>query len=522
MPFLEGPFAFTGKLDMFSAYRMRGFDKIVVRRKGGPSADKVKTSPRFENTRRTMSEFGGCSRHGSYVRKAMLQIRHLSDYNFGSDINSIMRQVQLRDGTGEWGRRRITLSEHTRLLEGFSTTKKAPSFDSIIRTPVDYTMDRANRSVRLEIPELIRDINYFPQNNHAMFRLTVTLGIVPDVTFDVPSKEYLPPPWYNKSYYSKSIPTAWNPSLEGMESTVLELALNVLPPDDRWTLMLSIGIEYGAFRQYGEIQEVPRFGAAKILALRGKEDTSGNGGGNDGMEKNEAPLDNVVTAGIPTLEPESEISVRGPEVKYVYTMKSHEPERLEAKVYSYTTPLEVQDNLRCKPIDPERRQVETDRSTHNHVCENLPDGAGEFETMARTGTGDDDVGVTRVIIDDEIHVGGVGVHAHGGLAEYRVNAEVFTDDTFYPGYFLGGDLTVEIVGVGRLAVMVEGDFQAIAQVGEAVKHGVFGLPDVDRKMIGLATLQLATGVVEPEDYLALDGQRQGQFRHQLPQPCADA
>src|SRR6187431_2167851 len=122
MPFLEGPFAFTGKLDMLSAYRMRGVDKIVVRRKGGPSAEKIKTSENFKNTRRTMSEFGGCSRLGSYVRKAMIQIRHLSDYNFGSDINSVMRQVQLRDDTTEWGRRRITLSEHTRLLEGFSTT----------------------------------------------------------------------------------------------------------------------------------------------------------------------------------------------------------------------------------------------------------------------------------------------------------------------------------------------------------------------------------------------------------------
>ncbi|MCD9016991.1 hypothetical protein [Parachryseolinea silvisoli] len=140
-----------------------------------------------------MSEFGGCSHHGSYVRMAMLQLRRLSDYNFGSDINSIMRQVQLRDGSSEWGRRSITLSEHTRMLEGFSTTYKAPSFDSIVRTPVYYTMDRASRSARIEIPELMRDINYFPQNNHAMFRLTVTLGIVPDVTFDVAAKEYLPP-----------------------------------------------------------------------------------------------------------------------------------------------------------------------------------------------------------------------------------------------------------------------------------------------------------------------------------------
>jgi hypothetical protein len=338
MPFLEGPFAFTGKLDMLSAYRMRGVDKIVVRRKGGPSAEKVKTSPSFKNTRRTMSEFGGCSRHGSYVRMAMLQIRHLSDYNFGSDINSIMRQVQLRDGTGEWGRRRLTLSEHTRMLEGFSTTKKAPSFDSIVRTPVYYTMDRDNRSARIEIPELMRDINYFPQNNHAMSRLTVTLGIVPDVEFDIPSKEYLPPTWYNKSYYSKSISTTWSPSLEGMETTVLELALNALPPDDRWTLMLSIGIEYGAFREYGEIKEVPRFGAAKILALRGKDNAPGGGMGDDRLGKEEVYVANEgVTEDVPVVEIEKKSEgYRVPEVRYVYTTREIVAEAQKPVVYCYT------------------------------------------------------------------------------------------------------------------------------------------------------------------------------------------
>jgi hypothetical protein len=336
MPFLEGPFAFTGKLDMLSAYRMRGVDKIVVRRKGGPSADKVKKSPSFENTRRTMSEFGGCSRHGSYVRMAMLQLRRLSDYNFGSDINSIMRQVQLRDGTSEWGRRSITLSEHTRLLEGFSTMYKAPSFDSIVRTPVYYTMDRANRSARLEIPELMRDINYFPQNNHAMFRLTATLGIVPDVTFDVAAKEYLPPAWYDPSYYSIDISTDWNPSLGGMESTVLTLAMDALPPDNRWTLMLSIGIEYGAFREGGKIDEVKRFGAAKILALRGKDDASGGGIGNEMGEEEVDVANKAATEDAPVLEIEKKSEgPQAPELRYVYTTKEAVVEKHNPVVYCY-------------------------------------------------------------------------------------------------------------------------------------------------------------------------------------------
>jgi hypothetical protein len=347
MPFLEGPFAFTGKLDMLSAYRMRGVDKIVVRRKGGPSAEKIKTSPSFKNTRHTMSEFGGCSRHGSYVRMAMHQIRRLSDYNFGSDINSIMRQVQLRDGTGEWGRRRITLSEHTRLLEGFSTTKKAPSFDSIARTPVYYTMDRANRSARIEIPELMRDINYFPQNNHAMFRLTATLGIVPDVRFDMAAKEYLPPTWYNRSYYSISASTDWNPSLKGMKNSVLELVMDVLPPDDRWTLMLSIGVEYGAFRESGKIEEVPRFGAAKILALRGKDDASGGGVGDEEIEDKEVHVvDETVIEEVPVVDvgKKSE-GYRQPEVQYVYTMKAAAAERSEVKVYSYAISIAGQEDI---------------------------------------------------------------------------------------------------------------------------------------------------------------------------------
>jgi hypothetical protein len=348
MPFLEGPFAFTGKLDMFSAYRMRGVDGIVVRRKGGPSAEKIKTGESFKNTRRTMSEFGGCSRLGSYVRKALIQIRHLSDYNFGSDINSVMRQVQLRDGTGEWGRRRITLSEHTRLLEGFSTTKKAPTFDSIVRAPVYYTLNRRDRSARVDIPELLRDINYFPQNNHAMFRLTITLGIVPDVTFDIPSKEYLPQAWYSRAFNSISVSTDWSPSLEGMAGTTLKLAMEALPPDDSWTLMLSIGIEYGAFRQNGKIEEVRRFGAAKIMSLQGKDGILGDSHDDDRIENNEehAVKTETIREEAPAIESQHEpMAMTSLDVRYVYTVKAAATEKPETHVYGYAIPAAVWEDV---------------------------------------------------------------------------------------------------------------------------------------------------------------------------------
>jgi 2-methylisocitrate lyase-like PEP mutase family enzyme len=280
MPFLEG-ITFTGKLADLSAYRVRGFDKIIVRRKGGPRPEQIHTSEKFVNVRRTMSEFGGCSRMGRHVRLGLHQLRHLSDYNFGSDINSIMRQVQLRDEVGEWGKRNIILSEHARILEGFPLNTINPTFDSVIRNPVYYTVDRATRSAQIDIPSLKRTINYFPQNNHAMFRIVITLGIVPDMAFNIKEKEYLPPTWYSPKFYSRDISTAWYPSLEGMPAETLNIAVDALPPDDRWTLMLSVGVEYGALRENGKVQEVKRCGAAKILALHGKNDPTEDAPGND-------------------------------------------------------------------------------------------------------------------------------------------------------------------------------------------------------------------------------------------------
>lgn len=356
MPFLEG-ITFTGKLGDLSAYRMRGCSKIVVRRKGGPNPNELKNGANFINTRRTMSEFGGCSRMGWHVRMTMNPIRRLADYNFGSDINSIMRRVQLLDGTSDWGRRNIILSDHARILEGFSTTQEMPRFDSIVRNPVYYTLDRATLSARVDIPELIHSINYFPQNNHASFRITATLGIVPDLFFDVAKKEYSPHTWYNRSAFGVHASTEWHPSLEGMDATTLQLSMDQMPPEEGWTLVLSIGIEFGSLREGGRIKEVKRFGAAKIMALRGRaasveETPEGN---DDEREADVVAQEPVRKIKFTTIRTQSEHAparkstpavdgetmdmrtAKAPQMVYQYEKKaaSVQPVHTEARTYTY-------------------------------------------------------------------------------------------------------------------------------------------------------------------------------------------
>ncbi len=68
---LIGNIQVTGSLDNLSFYKMRGSDKIIVRKKGGPTRKQVKKSPKFENTRRNNMEFGGRSRAVGYIKNAL-------------------------------------------------------------------------------------------------------------------------------------------------------------------------------------------------------------------------------------------------------------------------------------------------------------------------------------------------------------------------------------------------------------------------------------------------------------------
>lgn len=267
MALLEG-LTFTGSLGDFSAYRMRGSDKIVMRKKGGARRDEIRNSPAFATARLYMTEFGGCSRMGKHVRQSMQQLRDLADYNISGPINKIMKVVQKQDEANELGRRPIVLSNHTKLLEGFCLNQKY-TLDSILRTSIVASVDAATGSAHLEIPRLLRDINFFPNNRHTLFRIEATLGIAPNFTFNPKAGEYQPPAWYTNNRPSVCTYTDWHSALEGAPAMSLDVALGELPPDANYSLVLSVGVRFGFTSNKGSVQEVKRAGAAKVVMVLG-------------------------------------------------------------------------------------------------------------------------------------------------------------------------------------------------------------------------------------------------------------
>jgi hypothetical protein len=275
MAFLE-ELQFTGSLGDLSFYRMRGTDKIVVRRKGGASKETIKKSPKFALPRLYMSEFGGCSTMGKEVRFMMHPMRALADYNFSGFINKSLKLIQKQDATSKLGQRAIELSKHPKLLEGFQLNKYT-TFDSMLRSTLSWSIDVEKGSAKVEIPALVRDINFFPNNRHSKFSITISLGIVPDFKFNQGTGKYQAPKWYDTMYGCSYTSSEWHSALKGSPATTLELSLDQLPPEAGYSLMLGIGICFGDAMDGDEVKQIKRAGAAKILAIvAGKENPSGS------------------------------------------------------------------------------------------------------------------------------------------------------------------------------------------------------------------------------------------------------
>jgi hypothetical protein len=113
----------------------------------------------------------------------------------------------------------------------------------------------------------VRDINFFPNNRHSKFSITISLGIVPDFKFNPATRKFAPPKWYDAAYGCDYISSEWHSALKGSPATTLELSLDQLPPDAGYSLMLGIGIAFGDSLDDGEVKQIKRAGAAKILGI---------------------------------------------------------------------------------------------------------------------------------------------------------------------------------------------------------------------------------------------------------------
>jgi hypothetical protein len=260
---LVSQFAYLGSLDNVSAYRMRGVDYIILRKKGGASKEKIKNSPVFKRTRENNKEFGGRATAAKWISHALSPHKVLGDYNIAGPLNALLQPAQALD-TNVRGKRHILLSKSPLLLQGFSFNRKT-LFDSVIRSATSWSLSRESFSGRIDIPRLLPGINFFAPEKYPMFCVTAVLGIVPDL-FYTPHR-YKPSSKAYRENDRVEADSGWYPVMKGAPAFTLELKHGFRPPDQSFSLALSIGICFGTMRDTNSVKQIKYAGAAKVIGV---------------------------------------------------------------------------------------------------------------------------------------------------------------------------------------------------------------------------------------------------------------
>lgn len=263
MATLHGNLSFTGSLSDFSAYTMRGHDKIIVRTKGGASKNSIKTSARFESTRNLNNEWKAVTMAAKDIRTGLNALRPLADYNISGPLNALVKKIQNLDTINLRGKRSILFSRQPDFISSFNYNKQN-MFDSLIRQPLSINIDKSMSVADIQTPLLQPLVNFFPHPRYAYFRIVLSFAAISDYFFYETTGYYVPTSLALPNY--KPIYSAWTPS-----NILQPSASYKLTPDNQFfpgpdiTLVLGAGIQYGMPGADGSIQPVPYVGAARIL-----------------------------------------------------------------------------------------------------------------------------------------------------------------------------------------------------------------------------------------------------------------
>ena len=264
---VKGMQTIVGGFANASFYTIQGGDPVYVRIKGGPSKRAIKTKHQFEKLRRNNSEWTACTKMGSLIRYAYFEMKQLEDYPVIGSLNALTKKIQFLDEEGEHGKRSILLSKHKDLLGGFSLSRKQV-LESVLRVPIQATIDRENKSARVVIPAIDTKLYLYNFRNLPYFRLYFQLGGVSDWSYSAVNKEYAP---LHEAYWDENriFISDWfftNGTIEPIDKQLTYYdELEVIP--EGITLLLTVGLEFGKPGTDGKPERVKYAGCGKILRV---------------------------------------------------------------------------------------------------------------------------------------------------------------------------------------------------------------------------------------------------------------
>jgi hemerythrin superfamily protein len=269
MAIVNSIFKPTGSIEGFSFYTVAGSDKVIMRKKGGPKKARIATGKEFEKLRKHQEEWSGCVLFSRKVCTAVGDLYTLRDMNLSSVWTGMGKKLMGLDTNNEIGKRAVQLSLYKQALVDFNFCRKKPLI-SLLRLVPEFETDREKMKAAVRYPRINTAEDLVNSGKLPYFRIVASLGCVSDLKFE-------------KSLFSNYVElndelngvcisevSNWlstNDIIENQELTIEyeDKFQKLLTPEV--SLILGVGIEFGAVGFGGKIEAVKRSGAAKIVAV---------------------------------------------------------------------------------------------------------------------------------------------------------------------------------------------------------------------------------------------------------------
>jgi hypothetical protein len=269
MAIIKPLFEMTGSVAGFSFYKRYGSDKLIMRTKGGAKKFTIRKSPKFKKLRAHFPEWAASVKMSRVLCSTMYSVKHLADFNVSATMNGLSKKMMAPDTVHPIGQRSILLSECRYMLDDFQLNK-VHTFASILRVTPSWEIKRETMEAKVNIPYINTNLHLANPYNYPFFRIITILGIASDMVFDVENNKYAPTAEEMNSCADIQC-TDWYSTNRVIESQELILQFEeyyYMPGRNDFSLILSIGVEFGKPDTNGQPLPVKHAGGARVLGVR--------------------------------------------------------------------------------------------------------------------------------------------------------------------------------------------------------------------------------------------------------------
>lgn len=188
----KGLMKYVGTIGDVRHFKIKGQKGFFAGMVGGPTAQQVKTAPEFERTRENMNEFGGCAIAGKTVRTALSALMgKFTDPQVTGRLTSVMKKINLEDGTEARGYRKMEISTQRTYLVGFEFNKNL-SINGIFNAPYDVNHDPARNTADFIVAQFNPVDLITSPAGATHFRLIHALAVIADFSYNPVTGTYEP------------------------------------------------------------------------------------------------------------------------------------------------------------------------------------------------------------------------------------------------------------------------------------------------------------------------------------------